>query len=531
MGISLYDAQYEPGNGTRIPIPEKVQSQILSSLLRFKTTCEDFRVPTSNIKILATEATRSALNSTEFIATIRQATGWELLLLPKEEEGRIGALGTASSSASIDGLMMDLGGGSVQLTWIVFKNGTVDLRPGGSISLPYGAAALTRRLNEAQGRGSAAVRELQAEMSMNFQEAIQKLEIPETLVSKSSGRGGFDLYLSGGGFRGWGYLLMSQSKISPYPIPIINGFSAKRSDFYDTTAISRRVLDSGSSVYGVSDRRASQVPAVAFLINTLADSLPSVKNIHFCQGGVREGFLFDKLPQEIRLQHPLVVATSPYRPRSMDKLSSLLLRSFPLELPPPPITKEFLIAVTNSMYVHSIISKECRGAAALHSTTTGMLASVHGLSHTDRAMLALVLYDRWRGDLSPPDLKLLHLLRLVVSLKEAWWCQYIGRVAALVGHIYPAGVIGAHQRLDFSAHWGKHKNPTKTVVELEVKIPNENDPSFDSDSVITYATKIQKVGKKGHYLRASERSEYIGFQEEKWKPKVAVDIDISTNET
>lgn len=37
---------------------------------------------------------------------------------------------------------MDLGGGSVQFTWMETDNGSVSMGTKGSISLPYGAAAL-----------------------------------------------------------------------------------------------------------------------------------------------------------------------------------------------------------------------------------------------------------------------------------------------------------------------------------------------------------------------------------------------------
>ncbi len=85
---------------------------VLASLARFKTACSDFGVPDANIKILATEATRTAENSVEYRQQINDATGWEVEMLPKEAEGRIGALGVASSFSDVRGLVMDLGGAS-----------------------------------------------------------------------------------------------------------------------------------------------------------------------------------------------------------------------------------------------------------------------------------------------------------------------------------------------------------------------------------------------------------------------------------
>ena len=107
-GISLYDAQYQ--SGEKGPIPQDVIDGVLAALARFKITCADFGVLSDKIKILATEATRTATNSVDFRQQIKDATGWDVDMLPKEVEGRIGALGVASSFSNVEGLVMDLGG-------------------------------------------------------------------------------------------------------------------------------------------------------------------------------------------------------------------------------------------------------------------------------------------------------------------------------------------------------------------------------------------------------------------------------------
>ena len=106
--MSLYDAQFS--TGSKGPIPQDAIDEVLSALLRFKTTCADFEVPEANIKVIATEATRTAENSEDYRRQVKIATGWDVELLPKEMEGRIGAYGVASSFSSVEGLVMDLGG-------------------------------------------------------------------------------------------------------------------------------------------------------------------------------------------------------------------------------------------------------------------------------------------------------------------------------------------------------------------------------------------------------------------------------------
>jgi retrograde regulation protein 2 len=107
-GISLYDAQYQSGD--KGPIPQDVINSVLAALARFKVACADFGVPDDKIRILATEATRTATNSVDFRRQIKDATAWDVDMLPKEIEGRIGALGVASSFSNVEGLVMDLGG-------------------------------------------------------------------------------------------------------------------------------------------------------------------------------------------------------------------------------------------------------------------------------------------------------------------------------------------------------------------------------------------------------------------------------------
>ncbi|KAK2754352.1 hypothetical protein FQN54_006996 [Arachnomyces sp. PD_36] len=544
-GISLYDAQINSEDGSRIPIPEDVIKEVSAALRRFKATCEDFEVPPKNIHVLATEATRTAPNGEDFRQAIKEATGWDTKLLSKEEEGRIGALGVASSFASVEGLVMDLGGGSTQITWMVAKDGVVNTSPKGSMSFPYGAAALLRRLEDARAQSLDAETELKKEIKSRFQQAYRDLEIPDDLRQVAEKEGGFDLYLCGGGFRGWGYVLMSQSNIDPYPVPIINGFKASKEDFKDTISVQKVVLDSQRSkdkkIFGVSKRRASQVPAVAFLVSALSEAIPDIKDIQFCQGGVREGFLFDTIAPEIKSQDPLVVATSPFATKSADGIAKLLIQALPVPpqsqilpaeastYPPPSFTPNLLFSLSNLMFAHSPNTKESRSAAALHSTTTGLLSSAHGLSHTDRALLALMLCERWSSgsDLAPSEKPLRLRLEQSVSMREAWWCRYVGHVAGLVGDMYPAGVIRETRvpRIAFQARRlsGRGKKGLSEVVELSICIPRDF-AELDIDMVTDAVISIEKVGKKKNWIKAEDR---LGIERVRgdWGLKVEAKIE------
>ncbi|ERF68629.1 hypothetical protein EPUS_07190 [Endocarpon pusillum Z07020] len=475
LGVSLYDAQYSnPSNPhLRIPIPQSTIDSVVEALLRFKITCSDFGVPESNIQVLATEATRTAINSVEFRDQIREATGWRVQMLAKEMEGRIGAMGVASSFQGVQGLVMDLGGGSTQLTWLSSHAGTIQTDPQGSISFPYGAAALMRQLSYLKSHdpgGSAAHASLASEMQTSFRAAYASLSIPSALQTSAAQNGGYTLYLSGGGFRGWGYLLMSQAQPNPYPIPLINGFRVSKSDFQSVTRIQEIAAQSSSSssadkhgeesIFRVSKRRAAQVPAVAFLVNVLCLAIPEIAEIRFCQGGVREGVLFQSLDAETRALDPLSAASAKLGSASAGEIADLLADALPLNNNNSSSSSSSSNKGNHNRsgkqeLEHTSLAKESASLAALYAPLTGVLASAHAVSHPQRAMLALMLCQRWSGELAPPHGSLRDRLRQLLGRDEVWWCSYLGSVAALVADVYPAGrVERGRERVAFNASWG-----------------------------------------------------------------------------
>ncbi|KAF2821765.1 Rft-1-domain-containing protein [Ophiobolus disseminans] len=441
--ISLYDAQYEAGN--IIPIPSATIKQVIKSLLRFKSTCEDFSVPEQQIRIVATEATRKAANSADFQEQIKDATGWTVELLPKETEGRIGALGAASSYENVKGLMMDLGGGSTQITWIVTENGSIQMSEKGSASLPYGAAALSKRLEAAGSVEDKEYKAFEREVVTDLRAAVNNIAIPEALLDLAKTPEGLRLYLSGGGFRGWGFVLMSEHAIQPYPIPIINGFRTTKDLFHDTQAVEAAVLKEDTpDIFRVSARRASQVPAVAFLVTCLAQALPSILDVFFCQGGYRK-------------ESPLVTVTKAYAPAVQAPHSD---------------GNTFV----QGMYAHMANVKDLRGGAALRSTTTGIFSAAHGISHEQRALLAILLpteQDFYR-----------RMLQLLPDGTE-WWCI-----------VYPAGVI-RKERFKINVQWTTTKKDNEKLC-VDFKFEKQVD---ELDEELNSAMrKVEKAGKKKHWV-------------------------------
>lgn len=504
-GISLYDAQWS--TGVQAPIPPEVVADVVRAYQRFKNTCTDLGVPDENVRIIGTEATRQALNSEDFRAQIHNATGWTVEMLPKEEEGRVGAMGVVSSFSSVKGLMMDLGGGSTQITWLDAEHGQVRMSDAGSVSMPYGAAALNRRIQEANIAGHHAMADFEEEVTNNLKNAVAKIEIPADLLN--SGKG-LTLHVSGGGFRGWGFVLMSRHPVQPYPCPIINGFEQPAKNFENTSIVMATAANQ-ENIFRVSERRASQVPAVATLVRCLCKALPAITTVKFAQGGVREGALFKDLPAEVKAEHPFVAATKSSAPSSSAQLVSLIQSATPssdehkhVSLP-DEISPQLLTAVAQSLYCFNHLPKDLQAAVALRSTTSGVLAGTHGASHKERAALAIILCEAsgGEGSLAPSDSQFYKLLCELLEPSAAWWCKYYGQVAGVAAQVYPAGVVN-DEKVSFSAKWAENeaKHEKKHHIRaLNVTIDlGKDDPSVLQAEGLQKSIKgLSKLGKKKNW--------------------------------
>ncbi len=116
--------------------PESM-AETVKVLRRFHRATQ--QVVTESVRVVATSALRDARNSQAFLEWVRSATGWKVEIISGLEEARLIHLGLVSNLRvdSSPTLMMDLGGGSCELT-ISSRGHIRDL-----VSLPLGAVRLT----------------------------------------------------------------------------------------------------------------------------------------------------------------------------------------------------------------------------------------------------------------------------------------------------------------------------------------------------------------------------------------------------
>ncbi|KAJ5038746.1 uncharacterized protein L3040_006426 [Drepanopeziza brunnea f. sp. 'multigermtubi'] len=470
--ISLYDALHE---STPSRFSPTVMERVANTMARFASICESYQVPKKNINVFATEAMRTAENRDEMLAAIKKTSGLTVDLLSPEMESLFGAMGARSGYTNVDGLFMDLGGGSVQMTYVCSddESGYDLLAAAAATSLPFGAAKLTMALSS-QSTAESAKTELRARMKETFEILVTKFP---RLKEQSEGSEGITIYFCGGGFRGYGSMLMHTDPIQPYPIPSIGGYIVPGHRFIKW----REMLDANNSeegkIHGMSKRRREQFPAIVHVVQSLVEAIPKIGRVIFCSGGNREGVLYMKLPPAVRESNPLALlpgATPDQDPAILESVVRKLGEGTPKDS--PEILSELLHYIASNTWQSMGDPDGANSARALHNPITGNLAGLPGLTHTLRATLALVMCARWGNDLGRVDLGIHENLRALVGDVTAWWCEYIGTLASFLASLSPAFPTKPLDELvNFKASTSSSlgKKGDKFGVRLQIRVSRE----------------------------------------------------------
>jgi retrograde regulation protein 2 len=403
--------------------------------------------------VLATEAMRRAVNAAEMLEAIAKATdGLTVSILDPPVETLLGAvMGSRSGLGGVPGgaLFLDLGGGSVQMTWVDTntENYEVEAALAGG-SLPYGAAKLMRVLQEhpeevqamETGKLKDGLSQLYADLCSKFP-ALQAIRAANERGEEAL----VDVYMCGGGFRGYGSMLMHDDPINPYPISSSNTYSVRGSRFKDTTRMLTMNQTYEGKIFGLSKRRRQQFPAIIKVVDAFIRAVPNIGWVTFCGGSNRQGALMMKLPREIRESNPLDVLANVQDGEKavfgaiLNKLSESL---------PANLTHTHFPTIFNtglgSLFVREIWSRhghdaDSNTAFAIHDAISRD-TDCPGLTHLARALLGLGVAARWGGNLGPLDTQLHRGLQGILddrSVDSSFWAQYLGAVAGVLATIFP----------------------------------------------------------------------------------------------
>jgi exopolyphosphatase/guanosine-5'-triphosphate,3'-diphosphate pyrophosphatase len=278
----LFNEKVMAGLGNQLSttgrISEDAMARGLAALARFRQLCTDMEV--DDIRGVATAAVRDASNGRDFIAKVEQI-GLPIRLLSGDEESRASACGLISGMPDADGIMGDLGGGSLELVRV--RKGEILA----SLSAPLGVL----RIKDIRAKGKGALAK-----------AVRKtLEVAGWPLNYR----GLPFYMVGGS---WRALARVDMHALDYPLPIFQGYEMgpERIDALETmlSRIDKMQLKGLSSLSG---GRIPTLPDAAALMRELCRSLiPS--HLVVSAFGLREGLLYQDLPADIAAQDPLLVA-------------------------------------------------------------------------------------------------------------------------------------------------------------------------------------------------------------------------------
>ena len=342
----------------------------------------------SNIDFLeafATEAVRQAKNSAEFIKEAESILGVPVKVITGEEEAYFSACGVMSGFRHVDGVVADLGGGSLELAHLK-KGQSPSEAPKTSLSCGHLVQASAKEITS---------------MLDNVAWLDQVAD-------------GGRLYVVGGA---WRSIAAAYSHSRKPRIDIVHGLSLNRDQMDDMLAL---IDKKKGEVEGISPNRRPSMPQVMVITQALLLRFkPSV--VIFSGYGVREGVLYRHLGIPWLGIDPLMKGVLEYGDTvsRFEGLGGILER---LILPFldhwPEEMKRLALA---SAYLADIAWLEHPGHRARLALEKMLGVAVAGIDHKERVWMAIALFISYSG-LMPKRKQILEML----SAEEKIQARFIG---------------------------------------------------------------------------------------------------------
>jgi exopolyphosphatase / guanosine-5'-triphosphate,3'-diphosphate pyrophosphatase len=398
---------------TRLLAADAVQ-HALSTLKRFRALCDTMGV--KRTLAIATAACRDAKNGPAFIKLAQRTIGAEIDVLSGGQEAELTALGVISGVHRADGVVGDLGGGSLEL---VDVRGT---RARHGVTRPLGGLALA----DISGK------------SVKKAEKFVKKSLNGLPVLKACEDRSF--YAVGGTWRSVARLHMWQTG---YPLHVMHGYAIPADEALEFARLVHRVdVDTLSNIEVVNNARRPLLPYAALVLEYIL-RIGKPRQVVFSALGVREGLLYSLLKKKDKEKDALIEAA-----RHLNQLRS---RS--------PQHGEELIGWTDRFFATSGLEEtaeerrlrhaaclladigwrahpDYRGEQSLNIIAHGGFS---GIDHQGRAYLALAVFFRHVGLVMDDELS--PRLRELVSTRLLDRARVLGaalRLAYVVSAAMPA---------------------------------------------------------------------------------------------
>ncbi len=336
------------------------------------------RMQLSEVHVVATAALRDAANGNEFAEELERRFNLEINILSGESEAILSALGVLSAFPGLDGIIGDLGGGSLEL--INVENGKIQDRA--SLSL-----------------GSLRLRPFQDCDPSSLMPMIKNELSRVAWISKSNER---PIFIVGGSWRNLARMHMSANK---YPLPIIHGYKITCLPFISfLEKIVHSSLKDLEAMGGVSQKRLNEVTISAVILQSLLE-LGKNNYVIFSAFGIREGCMFKGLNSEEQKKDPLLV--------TCEKIASsarrFTLTSNELENWVLPLFEDLDDQNRRLLKAACILSDFAWAEHPTYRAEQAFLRILRfpaiGLTHDDKVFLALTILVRYGGDLSNFELE------------------------------------------------------------------------------------------------------------------------------
>src|SRR5215831_14563506 len=215
----------------------------LDNLRRFVALARALGV--EHLAVLATAAVRDAIDGRRFAGEVEHVCRVSVTIIDGAEEARLSAAGVLAGIPDADGLVGDLGGGSVELARVGAgrSSGTREIgRIGQGITLPLGPLRLAELGDSVKA----------------ISEAAERALAPATVLRTAPGK---NLYLVGGASRAIARLDMEHTH---FPLHIIHQYTIGRREaeaFFDI--IGRQSRKSLERITTIARKRLELVPSAA----------------------------------------------------------------------------------------------------------------------------------------------------------------------------------------------------------------------------------------------------------------------------
>lgn len=364
------------------------RERALAALRRFSLLAEAMGI---DLACVATAAVRDARDGPAFERQVAKETGLRLHVIDGKEEARLSAQGVLLGWPGAEGLVCDIGGNSIELAEV--RGGKVGRRLTSQLG-PF-------RLQQVEGGRKGIVDHVEAVMRD---------------LGDQIGRDHDRIYLVGGSWRAIARLDMERRG---YPLPVLHEYRMDPENLLKTIGwIEKNDIGALRARTGTSAARMELVPLASIVLRALVAEFDPTE-IDVSSYGIREGLLYEQMPEKLRRRDPLIEACR-HAERTMARIPGFGKKLYNFILPLfPGAPHARLRLIRAACLLHDTTWRthpDYRAEACFDNVTRANMAA---LSHPERVFLGLALLHRYKNSRSGSRLEPLFGLLSPEDLRDA----------------------------------------------------------------------------------------------------------------